>query len=191
MNNYIFESFNKAENGQFRNELKKTDLIRLSSYRRTCKQKWLKFAESIFNDFTYNGLRFQNLKNSRLIIMKIIATSLTYPNKGIIVNEETYHHLTTRKAFLIIINSLQEYGLIYILEEYTDEDNMRHTQAIYPTIQLPKIFDSLKARENKIIMIKENNIKKMHDDIIKIKEDIIKGKNDFEKMESEVLQILN
>jgi len=40
MNNYIFESFNTAENGQFLNELKTTDLITLSSYKRKSKEQW-------------------------------------------------------------------------------------------------------------------------------------------------------
>lgn len=191
MNSYIFESFNKAENGLYRNELKKTDFISLSNYKRPSKKKWLKFAEAIFNDFTNNGCRFQNIYDSRLIIMDIIVSSLVHPNKGVLVNEEAYYPRISRKDFLIIIRKLQEYGLIYILQEYTDENNTRHAQAIYPTIQLPKVFDALKFYENRMTVIKKDNIKKMHEDITKIEECIVTDKNNFDEMKSEILQIVS
>jgi hypothetical protein len=198
MNNYTFESFNKAENGLYRNELKKTDLISLSTYRRTYKQKWLKFAEAIFNDFTNNGCKFQNIYDSRLIIMDIIVSSLVHSDKGVLVNEEAYYPRISRKDFLVIIRKLEEYGLIYILQEYTDEKNTRHAQAIYPTIQLPKVFDALKFYENRMAVIKKDNIKKMHEDITKIHEDITKieenivtDKNNFDEMKSEISQIVS
>lgn len=191
MNDYIFESFNKAENGQFRNELKTTDLIILSSRNRRSKKQWIKLAEIIFDNITDKSSRFNRIRTNRTIIMDIIVSLLAHPDKGIIVNEETYLNQTNSSWFSTIINSLQKYGILYILEEYIDESGARHNQALYPTIQLQKIFDALTVQEEKWVLKEEDKIKEIQEEIVKAEEYVVIGKKNFDEMKSEVLKVIN
>jgi len=100
--------------------------------------------------------------------------------------------------------------LTHDLEDHIDQNDTRHAQAIYPTIQLSKIFSSVHDRKKKIIKKKKDKIKKLHEDIneshdkikrsnenimksheniFKIKESIVTEKNSLEELRCKAVQI--